>query len=232
MDRPSRAPSISLTIAEPLRGNVCLGIVAAAPVAVGSSSAQLLDVMQAQAEELARSYAGRQPAQIDDLAPARELYRYFGIDPTKTRPSSEALLRRVLKGKPLPRIISAVDLCNLLSLKFLLPIGLYDANKITGGVELRRGARGESFPGIRKADVHLDGRPVLVDPLGPFGNPTSDSLRTSVDERTTALWMVIFAPASFPAERMKANVRDARDAIALHLRPEGQEVDTAGAVVA
>jgi DNA/RNA-binding domain of Phe-tRNA-synthetase-like protein len=232
MSDPSRAPSISLSLAEPLRAGVCLGLVSAAPVVVGPSGAELLAETATLADELARRFADLKPAAIEDLAPARELYRLFGIDPTKTRPSSEALLRRVLKSKPLPRIISAVDLCNLLSLKFLLPIGLYDAGKITGDVELRRGNPGESFPGIRKADVHLDGRPVLVDPQGPFGNPTSDSLRTSVDERTTSLWMVIFAPASFPAERMAANVRDAEDGMRRHLRPDGQDVDTSGCVLA
>ena len=224
-------PTISLSIADPLHRGVRLGLVGAAPVAVGPSSEDLLGETEALADELSRRYAGLKPAEIDDLAPARELYRHFGIDPTKTRPSSESLLRRVLKSKPLPRIISAVDLCNLLSLKFLLPIGLYDASKIAGDVQLRRGAPGESFPGIRKADVHLDGRPVLVDQQGPFGNPTSDSLRTSVDEGTTSLWMVIFGPASFSEERMEADVRDARDGMRRHLRPEGLEVDTTGVVL-
>jgi DNA/RNA-binding domain of Phe-tRNA-synthetase-like protein len=231
MSESSPAPAISLTLAEPVRGNVCLGLVSAAPVAVGPSSEALLEETAVLAGGLGRRYASLTPAEIEDLAPARQLYRHFGIDPTKTRPSSEALCRRVLKAKPLPRIISAVDLCNLLSLKFLLPIGLYDAGKITGDVELRRGTPGESFPGIRKADVHLEGRPVLVDRLGPFGNPTSDSARTSVDEGTTALWMVIFAPASFPAERMKSNVHDAEDGMCRHLRPEGREVETSGAVL-
>lgn len=231
MSESSRVPSISLTLAEPIRGNVCLGLVAAAPVAVGPAGDALLEETAKLADDLVRRYDGLTPAEIEELAPARQLYRYFGIDPTKTRPSSEALLRRVLKVKPLPRIISAVDLCNLLSLKFLLPIGLYDAGKIVGDVELRRGTPGESFAGIRKADVHLEGRPVLVDPLGPFGNPTSDSARTSVDEGTNALWMVIFAPASFPVERMKANVHAAEDGMRRHLRPEGRDVETSGAVL-
>jgi DNA/RNA-binding domain of Phe-tRNA-synthetase-like protein len=231
MSEPSRAPSIDLSIAESLRGDVCLGIVGAAPVAVGPSNEGLIEETRLLADTLGRSYAGLKPAEIDDLAPARELYRRFGIDPTKTRPSSEALLRRVLKSKPLPRIVSAVDLCNLLSLRFLLPIGLYDASKIVGDVVLRRGTAGEAFAGIRKADVHLEGRPVLVDRQGAFGNPTSDSLRTCVDEQTTSLWMVVFGPATYPAERMEANVGDARDGIQRHLRSEGQAVVTTGKVL-
>jgi DNA/RNA-binding domain of Phe-tRNA-synthetase-like protein len=232
MNDPARVPSISLTLADAVRPKVCLGLVASAPVAVGPSGDALLDETAALASELRDRYAGLGPAEIDELSPARELYRSFGIDPTKTRPSSEALLRRVLKAKPLPRIVSAVDLCNLLSLRFLLPIGLYDAAKIDGEVELRPGRPGESYPGIRKAEVHLEGRPVLADSRGAFGNPTSDSSRTSVDEATTSLWMVVFAPASFPAERMQANVETARDGMRRHLRTAERDVETDGAVVA
>ena len=119
------------------------------------------------------------------------------------------------------RILNAVDLCNLLSLQFLLPLGLYDAGKIAGEVTLRRGAPGESYPGIRKEEVHLEGRPVLSDAEGPFGNPTSDSLRTSVTLDTRSLWLMIFAPAGFPRETMEGFVRRAAEGITRHLSPAG-----------
>jgi DNA/RNA-binding domain of Phe-tRNA-synthetase-like protein len=181
---------------------------------------------------LAERYAGLAPAEMEALAPARELYRSFGIDPTKTRPSSEALLRRVLKGKPLPAILNAVDLCNFLSLKFMLPLGLYDSEKIDGAVVLRKGRPGESFAGIRKGDVHLEGRPVLVDRRGPFGNPTSDSLRTSVDDATSALWLVIFAPASLARGVMEEHVAEAGAMMRRHLSPPGARAATGGFVPA
>ena len=112
---------------------------------------------------------------------------------------------------------SAVDVCNLCSTSFLLPIGLYDAARIRGDVTLRRGEPGESYPGIRKDSINVAGRLVLVDDLGPFGNPTSDSLRTSVSEATSSLFMVIFAPADYPHAALDAHVGFARDAIARHL---------------
>jgi DNA/RNA-binding domain of Phe-tRNA-synthetase-like protein len=108
------------------------------------------------------------------------------------------LLRRLLLGRPFPRILNAVDLCNLLSLQFLLPLGLYDAERIRGSVILRRGLAGKSYAGIRKEAVSLEGRPLLEDSVGPFGNPTSDSLRTAITPSTRRLWLVIFAPASLP----------------------------------
>ena len=166
-----------------------------APVRVGNAPRELRDEIEARMAELERLYAGKAPGEIDLLAPARRLYRAFGIDPTTTRPSSEALLRRVLKGGGFPEINAAVDVGNLCSISFFLPIGLYDADKIRGGITLRRGRPDEGYVGIRKDRVGVAGRPVLVDDLGPFGNPTSDSLRTSVDAATVALLMVVFAPA-------------------------------------
>jgi DNA/RNA-binding domain of Phe-tRNA-synthetase-like protein len=124
----------------------------------------------------------------------RTMYKRVGIDPTKTRPSSEALLRRVRKGDTLPRINSMVDVCNWCSFEFQLPYGLYDAAHIDGDVTLRIGREGESYPGIRKDDVHVGGRIALVDAAGPFGNPTSDSARTMVTPATTFALLVVFAP--------------------------------------
>jgi DNA/RNA-binding domain of Phe-tRNA-synthetase-like protein len=133
----------------------------------------------------------------------RTMYKRVGIDPTKTRPSSEALLRRVRKGDPLPRINSMVDVCNWCSFEFQLPYGLYDAAHIEGDVMLRIGVDGESYPGIRKDDVHVGGRITLVDAAGPFGNPTSDSARTMVTPATTRALLVVFAPRDLETKRLK-----------------------------
>ena len=147
--------------------------------------------------------AAMRTAVEDDAAgvtPAvRTMYKRVGLDPTKTRPSSEALLRRVRKGDELPRINSLVDVINWCSLETRLPFGLYDADRIEGDVVLRLGRDGEGYAGIRKDTVHVAGRLTLADALGPFGNPTSDSARTMVTTSTTRALVVIFAPAALPA---------------------------------
>jgi DNA/RNA-binding domain of Phe-tRNA-synthetase-like protein len=158
-----------------------------------------LDRTLTEAEAAARGHAGfgGQPDEV------RTMYKRIGLDPTKTRPSSEALLRRVRKGQPLPRINSMVDVCNWCSLEFQLPYGLYDAAHIEGGVvELRLGRDGESYAGIRKDEVHVAGRITLADARGPFGNPTSDSARTMVTTATTRALVVVFAPSSVDAPRL------------------------------
>ena len=158
------------------------------------------------ARTLADRYAGLLPSQIPALAEARNLYKAFGTDPSRHRPSSEALLRRVLKGEDLYRLDDAVDGCNLASLIFLLPIGMYDLARVQGDVAIRRGQDGETYPGIRKVEVNLDGRLGLFDASGPFGSPSSDSQRTSVTAATREILAVIMATADFPAASMAESV--------------------------
>lgn len=135
-------------------------------------------------------------------AAVRTMYKRVGIDPTKRRPSSEALLRRVRKGDALPRINSMVDVCNWCSLECQLPYGLYDVAHIEGDVVLRLGVVGESYSGIRKDEVHVAGRMTLADSHGAFGNPTSDSARTMVTTATTRALVVVFAPCEMDARRL------------------------------
>ena len=155
-----------------------------------------LDARLAAAEAAVRAHPP------EEIAAVRTMYRRVGIDPTKRRPSSEALLRRVRKGEPLPRINSMVDVCNWCSLEFQLPYGLYDADRIEGDVVLRLGREGESYAGIRKDDVHVGGRITLADRVGPFGNPTSDSARTMVTTATTHALVVVFAPIEVDQPRI------------------------------
>ena len=154
------------------------------------------------------------PEPLDVIAAVRTMYKRVGIDPTKTRPSSEALLRRVRKGDELPVINSLVDIINWCSLETQLPYGLYDLDRIQGPVVLRLGRAGEEYEGIRKAAVHVADRLTLADDQGPFGNPTSDSARTMVTTATVRALVVIFVPAALSQAAGEHAVILTRDRIA------------------
>ena len=156
--------------------------------------AAVLDALLAETEAAVRA----RPPQ--ETAAVRAMYRRVGLDPTKTRPSNEALLRRIVKGGTIPRINSMVDVINWCSVEFQLPYGLYDRAHLNGAVTLRLGRDGEEYAGIRKDTVHVAGRITVADDLGPFGNPTSDSSRTMVTTATRDALVVVYAPAS-TAER-------------------------------
>jgi DNA/RNA-binding domain of Phe-tRNA-synthetase-like protein len=168
-----------------------------------------LDALLAEAESRVRT------APPPELSAVRTMFKRVGIDPTKTRPSSEALLRRVRRGDPLPRINSAVDIVNWCSLESQLPYGLYDAAKIAGAVTIRRGHEGEKYAGIRKDEVNVGGRITVADETGPFGNPTSDSARTMVTPETTELLVVIYAPREVPRAQVERVMSATEDRLAL-----------------
>ena len=186
---------MDIAVAPGLAGIVRLGALVIEHTANASADAQL-DPPLAAAEAAVRVHPPEESQAV------RAMYRRIGLDPTKTRPSSEALLRRVRKGDRLPRINTLVDICNWCSLEFQLPYGLYDVSALQPPVNLRIGTQGESYPGIRKDAVNVADRLTLADQAGPFGNPTSDSARTMVTVDTTSVLAVIFAPAETTPARL------------------------------
>ena len=168
-----------------------------------------LDALLAEAEAKVRISPPSESVSV------RTMYKKVGLDPTKTRPSNEALLRRVRKGDALPRINSAVDVVNWCSLEFQLPYGLYDFSKVSGPVMMRIGAEGETYAGIRKDNVNVGGRITVADAIGPFGNPTSDSARTMVTASTTELLVVVYAPTEIPKSQLERVVRVTSERFAL-----------------
>jgi DNA/RNA-binding domain of Phe-tRNA-synthetase-like protein len=145
--------------------------------------------------EVKRTLTMARSGEVGSAGRARELYRHFGIDPTRVRPSNEALLRRLKKGESLPRINSLVDVANAMSVQLQVPVGLYDLGK-TKGEELviRLGADGESYTGIGKEKVNVTGRICVADADGPIGNPSADSARTMITTSTERAVWIYFLP--------------------------------------
>jgi DNA/RNA-binding domain of Phe-tRNA-synthetase-like protein len=200
--------ALTFTTSPELTGIVRPGVLWWADASV-LERATSLDPLLHNAEEAVRRVPPEESALV------RTMYKRVGIDPTKTRPSSEALLRRIRKGAHLPRINSMVDVVNWCSLEFQLPYGLYDRARMRGAVVLRLGREGEAYAGIRKDEVHVAGRITLADDEGPFGNPTSDSARTMVTSATRDALVVVYAPAPTEAARLSAVLDTTASRIAL-----------------
>ena len=122
----------------------------------------------------------------------RQAYKKLGKDPNRYRPSAEALRRRILRGLPLYRIDTLVDLINLVSIRSGYSIGGFDALKIQGDrLVLGVGKEGEVYRGIGRGELNIAGLPVYRDDIGGIGTPTSDEERTKIDMETTSLLMII-----------------------------------------
>ena len=122
----------------------------------------------------------------------RDAYKKCGKDPSRYRPSGEALCRRILRGIPLYQIDTLVDLINLVSIRYGYSIGGFDADKFEGEtLTLGIGKAGEPYEGIGRGELNIEGMPVYRDAVGGVGTPTSDNERTKLGVETTRLLTII-----------------------------------------
>jgi DNA/RNA-binding domain of Phe-tRNA-synthetase-like protein len=149
-----------------------------------ASPPALIEEMQGRVAEVLKLPEPRVVLESPQIIATRAAYKALGKDPARYRGSAEALLRRVIGGKGLPQINAVVDVINLVSVESRLPVGLYDLDHVSGDILFRAGRAGETYKGIGKYDLNLEGLPVFCDALGPHGSPTSDSERTMVTSET------------------------------------------------
>ncbi|MEA2603528.1 MAG: hypothetical protein QOF89_4520 [Acidobacteriota bacterium] len=141
------------------------------------------------------------------VAAIRSLFRAAGCDPTRYRPSSEALLRRVLKGEDLPAIHPLVDLNNCLSVELAVPSCVAGEGTFAPPLVLRAGRAGESYESLR-GPFNLEGKPLLADGEGPFSTPITDSQRVKVQEGMGRAWMVAYLPRGLVTPEAVRNTLD------------------------
>jgi len=164
-----------------------------AHVVAGASPAALLQEMKTRETEIQKLPFPRGVLESMQVETARKAYKALGKDPARYRGSAEALLRRVVAGKGLPQINAVVDVINLVSVESRLPIGLYDLEHIVGDIVFRAGREGETYKGIGKYDLNLEGLPLFADTGGPHGSATSDSERTMVTGATKQVLAVLIS---------------------------------------
>jgi len=175
---------------------VTFGMVTINGVTVRERDARLWRQIEILCQHRAREISLDGLSENEQIAAVRGLQKSFGFDPTRYRPSSESLLRRVLKGQGLYQINTAVDVNNLCSLEFLLPMCIYDLHNVKGLVRVRIGEPGEEYPGIGRQIFQAENKVIIADESGIMGSTVSDSERTKVTTATTDILLAIYAPAS------------------------------------
>ncbi len=198
----------NLQVSASLEDVVRIGVIIFKNLAIGGPSSALQQAIEGTAEELRRGLGDRRPSSLPGVERTRRLYHQVGLDPTKHRPSSEKLLRRVLRKRPFPRINNFVDAMNLVSVRLQFPLGLYDWDHLVPPVLLRIGSPDEKYHTTAGDDINLEGKLVLVDGEGPFGNPTHDSERAMIHAGTVRALVVIFAPADVPRRELEEAIAE------------------------
>ena len=162
--------------------------------------------------------------QLPSIAATRSVYKACGKDPSRYRPASEQLIRRMLQGKELYQIDTLVDLVNLASIAFGYSIGGFDADKFVGDtLTLGVGREGEPYEGIGRGPINIAGLPVYRDAEGGVGTPTSDHERTKMTLSTTHL-VVLINGYDGNEERVIANAKFIQELLRRYCQSDGGSI--------
>jgi DNA/RNA-binding domain of Phe-tRNA-synthetase-like protein len=161
----------------------------------GAGAAELASLRRQVAAETRAARQLDALAQDATVASLRRLFKAAGCDPSRYRPSSEALLRRLLKGEELPAISPLVDLNNCLSARLAVPCCVMDESALSPPFRFRAGRPGETYESLR-GPFELDGRPLLLDQQGPCDTPITGNVRVKVTPETGPVWLVAYLPAA------------------------------------
>lgn len=190
--------------------SVCPEFVGAAVEAWVKNSAysqELWDEIHLLEEKFRASLTTDSLKDMPSIAATRKVYKACGKDPSRYRPASEQLIRRMLQGKELYQIDTLVDLVNLASIAYGYSIGGFDADKFVGDtLTLGVGREGEPYEGIGRGPLNIAGLPVYRDAMGGVGTPTSDNERTKMTMETTHL-VVLVNGYDGDRERVMANAQ-------------------------
>ena len=190
---------IKISISEKIKEkcpNIRLGLLVA-DVHISVEHPELWDKIEQEFKLISSQYS--ELPKMETILNARAAYKAWGKDPSRYRPSAEALLRRIISGKELYSVNNVVNLINLISFKSGFSIGGYDVDSIKGDIALSKGLSGDIYEGLGRGLLNIENLPVLRDEIGAFGCPTSDSERTGIRPETKRCLWVFF---DFGADRL------------------------------
>lgn len=149
--------------------------------------------MKAEMQQISLHYKLEEINKRTEIQATRQIYKRLGKDPNRYRPSAEALCRRIVRGIPIYRLNTLVDIINIVSIRSGYSIGAFDKKLISGDLILDAGKSSDIFDAIGRGLLNIEGLPVYRDSVGGIGTPTSDNERTKITENTTELLIIINA---------------------------------------
>jgi len=169
-----------------------IGFIQYKDVSIGESPQMLKGRLQLFQESLFFDLEEKKITDLPGIHEWRQIFKITGKDPNRYRHSAESLYRRVQKQNYLSSVNSAIDLNNFFSLKYEIPIGIYDSSKLKGSIMIRTGYESEEYTGLNGRNNSLQHLIVSADDQGPFGSPFVDSDKTAVTESVTQAVHIIY----------------------------------------
>lgn len=183
--------------------NFKVGIIEYKDITVSESPQMIRGRLQLFQESIYFDLESKTVTELAGIKEWRSIFKKYGKDPNRYRPSVEALYRRVQKQNYLSSVQSAIDVNNFFSLQYQVPIGIYDLNNLNGPVSIGLGMEGEEYTGLNGRINSLNRLIVSSDNLGPFGSPFVDSNRAPVTFATKNALQIIYLRPSTDIDNAK-----------------------------
>ncbi|MFP3882403.1 MAG: B3/4 domain-containing protein [Actinomycetota bacterium] len=129
------------------------GVIHATGLANGASPAALVDAYQQEQAAVKERLGGTLLSEVPSLAAWRRVFSAFGVKPTQYRSAAESLLRRLTKKGDIPSINTLVDIANLVSIRYGLPVAVFDQSQVSGGTTVRFADGSERFTDLGSNEV-------------------------------------------------------------------------------
>ncbi|KWW16581.1 hypothetical protein AS888_24460 [Peribacillus simplex] len=188
-----------------------VGIITYDNIEVGPSPQMVKGRLQLFQEALFFDLEEKELSDFSGIKEWRAIFKATGTNPSRYRPSVEALYRRVKKQNYLAPIHSAIDLNTFFSLLYEVPIGIYDADKLAGKISIKIGESADGYVGLNGRLNSLDNMIASADHEGPFGSPYVDSERTKVTEETKRALQIIYLQPKTPIEEARQLTKSLMD---------------------
>ncbi|GLB58639.1 B3/B4 domain-containing protein [Cytobacillus sp. NCCP-133] len=169
-----------------------IGFITYKNIEVGQSPQMVKGRLQLFQESIYFDLEDKNVTDLDGIKEWRQIFKTAGKDPNRYRHSAEALYRRIKKQNYLQPVNSSIDINNFFSLEYQIPIGVYDADKLSGDLAIRVGKEGEKYNGLNGRPNSLANLIISEDAEGPFGSPFVDSERTAVTVYTKNAIQIVY----------------------------------------
>jgi len=172
--------------------NIKLGILTS-KIGPDINTDKLWSIIQSRIDSINTKYSMEEIRKNNIIIESKKAYKLLGKDPNRYRLSSEALLKRIINNKGLYKINNAVDIINLVSIESGFSICGFNSQKIDGNIKLGIGNKDEDYLAIGRGKLNIENLPVFRDNIGAFGSPTSDSVRTQINNDCRNINIIIIS---------------------------------------
>ena len=176
---------------------------------IKQSSDRIKEYIKSGLDKISEVFKCREDIYNDEIIQGlRTLYKSWKIDPSRYRPSPERILRKLTSGKDFSFINNIVDIANIVSVSYRIPVSLYDLTNVKGNLIIKKCESEGTYTGITGMEIGTKDKVLIFDDIGPLGSPTTDAERAKITESTDKLIFLVYGPENVGEEYLNRMITE------------------------